>query len=314
MSPLLPAEIRGNWATLLLPINADDSIDYGLLGEEIDRLIAAEVDGIYSNGTAGEFFSQTEPEFDRVNQLLAEKCEKAAMRFQIGASHMSPQLSRERLLRAKAWRPSAFQVILPDWFPPKWPEIVDFVETMAATSAPIPLIIYNPPHAKYHLTPEEWLKLINLVPGAVGMKVPGGDDSWYDAMRPVMAKASVFIPGHFLAHGIARGAHGAYSNVACLSPAGAQQWTDLCWSDPIEAQRWQKRILAFWETHFAPLVTQFGLPNFAADKAAAAAGGWLPGLTARVRWPYRSATPEMTAAIAKAARAELPEFVTIQEC
>ena len=47
--------VRGNWATLLLPIATDDAIEFGALAEEIDVLIAARVDGIYSNGTAGEF-------------------------------------------------------------------------------------------------------------------------------------------------------------------------------------------------------------------------------------------------------------------
>lgn len=46
----------------------------------------------------------------------------------------------------------------------------------------------------------------------------------------------------------------------------------------------------------------------AGDKAAAVAGNWLPGLAPRLRWPYRSATPEMCSAIGQAARAELPEF------
>lgn len=308
MLPLKAAEIRGNWATLLLPINADDSIDYELLRAEIDRFIAARVSGIYSNGSAGEFYTQTEAEFDRVNQMLAEQCERAGMPFQIGASHMSPQLSRERLRRAKALRPAAFQVVLPDWFPPSMPEIVAFFERMAAEAAPIPLIAYNPPHAKRRLTPEEWLKLIDAVPGLAGMKVPGGDEAWYRAMQPVMARVSVFIPGHTLAEGIGRGAHGAYSNVACLSPAGAQQWYELCQRQAPEAQRWQSKILRFWQTHVAPLLTEHGLANFAADKAAAVAGGWLPGFTPRLRWPYRSATPEMVSQIAAAARGEVPEL------
>jgi hypothetical protein len=37
-------EIHGNWATLLLPLNGDDSIDLGLLGAELDQFIAARVD------------------------------------------------------------------------------------------------------------------------------------------------------------------------------------------------------------------------------------------------------------------------------
>ncbi|MCX6950800.1 MAG: dihydrodipicolinate synthase family protein, partial [Verrucomicrobia bacterium] len=81
-------------------------------------------------------------------------------------------------------------------------------------------------------------------------------------------------------------------------------------SDPGAGLRWQERILPFWQRNVAPLITEHGLANMAADKAAAVAGGWLPGLTPRLRWPYRSASPELVGRIATAARAELPEFFT----
>jgi len=40
MEPLNAAEIRGNWATLLLPVNNEDGIDYKELENEIDTLAA----------------------------------------------------------------------------------------------------------------------------------------------------------------------------------------------------------------------------------------------------------------------------------
>lgn len=118
MQPLSAAQIRSNWATLLLPVQADESIDFVRPEEEIDYLLEAQVDGIYSNGSAGEFYTQTEAEFDRVSQTLAERCERAGMPFQIGATHTSAQLALDRVRRAASLKPSAIQVILPDWFPP----------------------------------------------------------------------------------------------------------------------------------------------------------------------------------------------------
>jgi 4-hydroxy-tetrahydrodipicolinate synthase len=308
MKALTAHEIHGNWATLLLPLNVDESIDYGLLEAEIDHFIAAKVNGIYSNGSAGEFYAQTEDEFDRVSDLLAGKCERARMPFQIGSCHTSPQLSRERLRRTKALRPAAFQIVLPDWFVPSWSEIRDFLKVMVAEAAPVPLILYNPPHAKRRLTPVEWREIANEFPGVVGIKVPGGDDAWYEAMQPVMAKLSVFIPGHQLASGLARGAQGAYSNVACLNPAGAQRWYDLCRRDLLAGKAQEKKIQDFWLEQVASLITVHGLPNMAADKAAAVAGGWLPGLSPRLRWPYHAASPEMIAQIARVARTKVPEL------
>src|SRR5680860_211023 len=144
MEPLGAHQIYGNWATVLVPINADNSIDFVLLGEEIDLLLGFLVNGIYSNGTAGEFFNQTEDEFDQINGMLAEKCNQAGHPFQIGCSHMSPIISLERIKRAVEWKPSAIQVILPDWNAPSMKEILLFLEKMAHLADPIGLVLYNP--------------------------------------------------------------------------------------------------------------------------------------------------------------------------
>ena len=72
MKLLTAGAIRGNWGTLLLAWNGDESLDLARVGVEIDALIRAGVDGIYSSGTAGEFHTQTEEEFDRVSGLLAQ--------------------------------------------------------------------------------------------------------------------------------------------------------------------------------------------------------------------------------------------------
>ena len=52
----------------MLPIEADYRINFEKLSHQLDRLIEMKVHGIYSNGTAAEFFTQAEEEFDRVNR------------------------------------------------------------------------------------------------------------------------------------------------------------------------------------------------------------------------------------------------------
>ncbi|MDA4135958.1 MAG: dihydrodipicolinate synthase family protein [Thaumarchaeota archaeon] len=308
MKPIRPTELRGNWATLLLPIRPDQSIDYELLGAEISHFGAAGASGIYSNGTAGEFYTQTEEEFDRVNRMLAEGCERLRIPFQIGASQMSPQLSLERVRRARAWQPSGFQVILPDWYPPTMEDIHRFLELMAASADPIPLVVYNPPHAKRRLVPSEWVEIVERHPGVVGIKVADGDADWYEAMRPVLDKVAVFIPGHHLATGLSRGAQGAYSNVACLSPRGAQRWYELCLSDSAEGLKLEEKIIRFISEEVMPLINVKKLPNMGADKLLAVGGGWLPGMTTRLRWPYEGATEAEAIRIGAAARLALPEL------
>ena len=113
MKPLKAHQITGTWATLLLPVNCDESIDYGKLADEIDFLIESGIDGIYSNGTAGEFYAQTDAEFEKISILLAEKCERAKMPFQIGATHTEAQKALKRAKIAAELKPGAIQLIYP---------------------------------------------------------------------------------------------------------------------------------------------------------------------------------------------------------
>jgi 4-hydroxy-tetrahydrodipicolinate synthase len=308
MKPLTAKEIRGNWATLLAAWNADDSLDLGRIAAEIDTLINMKVDGIYSNGTAGEFHTQTEEEFDRISECLATKCNAAGMPFQIGASHMSAQLSLGRLQRSVKWSPGAFQVILPDWFPVTETEAVDFLKRMAEAAQGIGLVLYNPPHAKRVWTPEAIGRLAVQVPQLIGLKTAGGDDAWYASMRQHLSMLSVFVPGHLLASGVARGAHGAYSNVACLNPAAAQQWTDQMTRELPAALEVEVRLKKFMSEHIAPFITEHGYCNAACDRFMACLGGWAD-VGWRMRWPYRSIPQEESVRLRPVMRELLPEFL-----
>ncbi len=306
MEPLKSNEIRGNWATLLLPVEDDDSINFGKLELEIDTLISMKVSGIYSNGTAGEFYNLTEEEFDRISVLLAEKCNTAGMPFQIGCSHMSPKISLERVHRTVDLQPSAVQVIIPDWFPPNLAEIIAFLKVMNQAADPVGLVLYNPPHAKKRLSPQDFFRIKEAGVKLLGCKVAGGDASWYASMKELMPELSIFIPGHHLATGIRHGAHGAYSNVACLHPRVAQQWYETILTDMEKALELEKRIQIFMESFIMPYIQQ-GYSNQAADKLLAAVGGWAP-IGTRLRWPYLGIRQEEAEIIKQNSGKILPEF------
>jgi 4-hydroxy-tetrahydrodipicolinate synthase len=309
MKPLASHEIAGNWATLLLPIDEQERIDYTSLSDEIDFIIASRVNGVYSNGTAGEFHTQSETEFDRVSELLARKCEQAGMPFQIGVSHMSAQISLERLRRARALEPSAMQVILPDWFKVTDDEAIAFLERMAEAAHPVGLVLYNPPHAKRVLEPRIIRMLAERIPGLVGVKVAAGDQKWFDELGPAPRRLSIFTPGHLLATHLPMGSSGAYSNVACLHPAGAQRWYDQMGADLRAARELQSRLLRFFDQHITPFITQHQFANPAVDKLLAAIGNW-SSIGTRMRWPYRSIPREHADRLRPIARSEIPELFT----
>lgn len=280
------------WATVLLPLNADDSIDFARLQAQVDVLGASQLEGLYAHGTAGEFQTLTEDEFGRINELLAG----AAKPFQIGASHPSAQLQLDRVRRAAALAPGAIQVILPDWLPLNDREALDFLRRVADTAGDVPLVLYNPPHAKTPVRPELLTSLAAAVPSLIGLKTAGGDKAWFE--QALKSGLAIFVPGHFLASMSLLGAHGSYSNVAALSPNGSVE--HACDLDV------ERRIGEFFGQHVVPL-QKAGLSNPALDKFLAAVGDWADVGT-RVRWPMASATQEQVEAARPAALRLLPEL------
>lgn len=309
MNALSNIDIFGNWATLLLATDDNGSVNYSKLADEIDILIASKPNGIYSNGTAGEFYSQSEEEFDRISLLLSEKCEKAGVAYQIGVSHMSPDISLERLKRIRHLKPGAVQLILPDWFPVTLDEAVDFLLKMEDEAHGISLVLYNPPHAKKQLKPADWAYLKSKVHSLSGLKVfdQNADPGWYAEMRKCSDGLSVFIPGHRLVTGIQNGAHGTYSNVACINPFMAQRWFEMANIDMEAALELEVRINKFMSELIAPFITMHHFPNHACDRFMALLGGWAD-VGEKLRWPYRSIPENMVEPVRHRGIQIIPEF------
>ena len=142
------------------------------------------------------------------------------------------------------------------------------------------------------------------------MKVAGGDDAWYEEMKPLFSRLSVFIPGHTLASGFSKGAHGAYSNVACLHPGAAQAWWCQMQSDLAGALELESRIRCFMDDHIVPFITRDRFCNAACDRLMACIGGWADVGTS-MRWPYRSIPAEVIPGLRAVVDHLLPEFSAV---
>lgn len=310
MKPLSHNLIYGNWATLLLATDSRGNLDFGRLEEEVDVLIDSKPNGIYSNGTACEFYSQTMDEFVNISELLSSRCEAAGVPYQIGVSHPCPHESLERLQAIKHLKPGAVQLILPDWFPVNDEAILSFMQRMAEEAGEIPLVLYNPPHAKKVIHPEKWQMIKKAVPSLIGVKVFDNNCSaeWYAQMNANKEGVSVFVPGHHLATGVVNGADGAYSNVACINPHAAQKWYELMKTDMEAALELESRIQAFMKECIDPFIVVHGYPNHACDRFMALVGGWAD-VGAKLRWPYSSIPADYVEQVRKRAHGIIPEFV-----
>lgn len=306
MKPFTARDLRGVWATLILPIREDDVIDWDALERQLATILTYAVNGIYMNGSTGEFYAQGEPEFQRLSTLLAENCEAAGIPFQIGACDLNPRNQLERARFAAKLKPCAIQIILPDWFVCTLDEAANYLMEAARVADPIGLVLYNPPHAKRIFSPKELGVLGTRVPGLVGVKSGGGDEKWYEECRHHCHEMAIFIPGHRMASGLQQGAHGSYSNIACLHPGGAMRWYSLMRDDPSAALELEARINRFLETHILPF-SHAGYSNPALDKLLGAIGDW-SDIGMRLRAPYRSIPQKEARRLRPIARELLPEL------
>ena len=303
-----PFRPRGIWGAVLLPLDRAGEIDMAALADTVDILCAGSLAGIYTNGTASEFHSQTEAEFDTVTALVADRAGRVGKPFQIGVSNSNARVARARLARIRDCGAVAAQVTLPDWWPPSADERARFMAGMDSAADGLPLILYNPPHAKVRLDVAQIAALRPAAPGLAGAKTAGGDAAWYAARRAQLGDLSVFVPGHSVAFGRPLGADGFYSNVACLSPEGAAQHWNQIDTEPARAGDLEARFVRFLHTTLRPLAQDHGLSDAALDKLMAAAGGWGP-VGPALMWPYSGATPEMVQAVREAAERHVPELV-----
>ncbi|MGP1394182.1 MAG: dihydrodipicolinate synthase family protein [Inquilinaceae bacterium] len=306
MSQLTARNLRGVWATVLLDVTPDGDIRLDAINRQVTAFARAGMDGVYCNGTASEFHCQTDIQFRQVAEATMAAARAAGLPVQIGASHPLAQGSLARICDAAALGPDAIQITLPDWTPIDRATAIRFLSACAEAAGGCPLVLYNPPHSRTVLTPDDLRAVVDAVPRLIGLKSGGGQPSWYRAMAAVFDRLSVFVPGHRYASGRAQGAHGAYSNMACLDPAGAVRWARLSTEDPGSAAEVETRIDRFMAAAIHPLLAA-GFPGYAIDKAMAAAGGWA-GLTPRLLWPHRGVPDDAVARIAVAAIEHLPDF------
>jgi len=84
MNPLTSKRLKGTWSTLLLPLNETEDIQWDGIDDQLNALAKAEVDGIYFNGTACEFYSQSNEEFLRLARTTQPSANAKAYPFKSG--------------------------------------------------------------------------------------------------------------------------------------------------------------------------------------------------------------------------------------
>lgn len=218
-------ELKGVIAPFTTPFDEDDSIDFAAVGRQVDWLIGAGVDGLAAGGSTGEGHA-----LDREEHLtlLEETVDAVDGRVPVVAGIVSNS-TRETAARGElvaGLGVAALQITPPHYlFRPDDDAMVRHFEEVHA-AAGLPILIYNVVPWCY-LSPDLLLRIMEEVPGVVGVKQSAGDMKLFaDLMRRADPRNLIFSavdallwPSYLL------GARGSIAAILSAAPhASVELW------------------------------------------------------------------------------------------
>src|SRR5262245_48113522 len=207
----LPRPLRGIIPPLATPLRDRDALDHAGLERLIEHTLKGGVHALFILGTTGEGPGLSH----RVRYELIERtCEQVGGRVPVlvGITDTSFIESLETAEQAVDTGASAVVVAPPYYFVPGQPELIEYVERLAA-ELPLPLFLYNiPSHAHVGLELETVRRSLDF-PNVVGLKDSAGHMGFFHKVRRIAAAArpefAVLIgPEEMMAEAVLLGAHG----------------------------------------------------------------------------------------------------------
>ena len=219
---MFPRRPMGVYPPVVTPLDDEERLDVEGFERQIERLIAANVHGIYLLGSSGEWVTLR----DDVRWQAGEAAVRiVADRVPLLACVMDT--STERVLdNAARMRDHGIHAIAttpPFYYPPfDENDILRFFETVARR-AKMPLFIYNIPSTTKVMMTVPVISELAKIDNIIGIKDSSGN--WVHTVELLDAVGErddfvVFIGSHVLAGGaILFGAHGAVMSLANIDPA-----------------------------------------------------------------------------------------------
>src|SRR5689334_5503578 len=137
------SEIRGMWAAMPLPWNADGSLDGGALSALVARYKAAGLPGAYCAGTDGEFHTLEHDEFASVVTAFGRAAQDAGLPVEAGTGWVTQRGAIERTKAARDAGIDVVQVVPPFWVVLNDWERVRFYGALASAVPEVSILIYN---------------------------------------------------------------------------------------------------------------------------------------------------------------------------
>jgi 4-hydroxy-tetrahydrodipicolinate synthase len=233
---LTRANLHGVWAAIATPFDAHDRFDAGILRENMRRLCAAGVHGIYTTDSDGEFYAIELDEYRCIVDAFADEAQRLGMPTQVGVTWSNTRGMIKRLryaaergiLGAHVGHPF-FMPMTPESYRAFWQDVGQAVpETFA-------LIHYNTPRVHNYQRGPDYAVLQREIPNLIGTKHVGGDFFEFLTLVSDAPELSHFTGEHAFTPYTMFGARGIHSWFANFN---ARYMVD--WYDDMRAGRWQE--------------------------------------------------------------------------
>lgn len=160
--------IKGIIPALVTPFDSNEKVDYGMLSELVNRLIAQGVDGFYSCGSTAECFLLTDDERKKVMETVIKTVDgRVPVIAHVG--NVGTEKTVELAKHAEAAGASAVSSVPPFYYKFSFNEIAGYYESIAK-AVDLPMIVYSiPAFSGVEITADN-LKTIIDASGAKGLK------------------------------------------------------------------------------------------------------------------------------------------------
>lgn len=239
--------LHGVWVAIATPFDERDRFDEAVFRENIRRLHAAGVHGIYTTDSDGEFYAIEIDEFRQIINVFADETQHLRIPAQVGVTWCNTQGMVDRLRHAAAAGIQGAHVGHPFFMPmsadsyrPFWSDIA------AAVPDRFALVHYNTPRVHNTQRGADYALLLREIPNLIGTKHVGADMIEFQELVAASPELAHFTNEAGFTPYTMFGARGIYSWFANFNARYMVEWWNLMAAGDWDgAQERQRRMHAF---------------------------------------------------------------------
>jgi 4-hydroxy-tetrahydrodipicolinate synthase len=300
--------LHGVWAAIATPFDEQDRFDEGVLRENLRRLAAAGVHGVYTTDSDGEFYAIELDEFRRIVDVFADETQRLGIPTQVGVTWCNTRGMLDRLRYAAARGILGAHVGHP-FFMPMTPESYRafWEDVRQAVPEHFALIHYNTPRVHNYQFGPDYAVLLEQVPNLIGTKHVGSDVPEFLTLMACAPELSHFTGEHAMTPFMFLGARGVYSWFVNFNARYMVEWYDEIVRGNWEAARQrQNRMHAFMRA--TDILEGSGNLHAIMGKAVTAASSFLVPAN-RTRRPYLPIPNETVAQFRRVVEEQFPDLL-----